>query len=138
MERLLSTIREELRKPVSSAFSAGGLTGPQRMVMQVLVRADRPLLLKEVQKELRLAQSTVSEIVRRLVGKGLIRKTPSPTDGRGVRLEPSSEVRAFLKDAVPELAATPLFRALQQTSPLRRRQILRALRDLAALLEGDL
>ncbi len=137
MERLLSAIREELRKPVSSAFSAGGLTGPQRLVMQVLVRAGRPLFLKELQREVGLAQSTVSAIVRRLVEKQLIRRTASQSDRRGVQLEPSAKVLAFLKNAVPGLAATPLTRALQRASPLQRRQILKALRELDALLKAD-
>ena len=76
-------------------------------------------------------------MVRRLVEKQLIRRTASQSDRRGVQLEPSAKVLAFLKNTVPELAATPLTRGLQRASPLQRRQILKALRELDALLKAD-
>ncbi len=134
MERLLSGIREALRKPVSSAFSSGGLTGPQRMVMQALVRAPESLSLKQLQAEVGLAQSTVSEIVRRLTSKGLISRRVNKNDGRAVLLSPSPQVRRFLTGSVPELAAAPLVQALRDVPAETRTRMLGALIELADLL----
>jgi DNA-binding MarR family transcriptional regulator len=135
VERLLTMIREHLRKPVSAAYAKGGLTGPQRSVMQVLVRSPQPLSIQQVRSELGLAQSTVSGIVDRLVQLGTITRRPDPADGRGVLLEPSAEVRRFLRTQLPALTATPIAAALRRTTPARRAQILSALTSLNELLQ---
>jgi len=134
-ERLLTRVREQLRKPVNAIFAADGITGPQRSVMQVLVTSPKPVSVKELRRELGLAQSTVSGIVDRLVQRGLMQRTTDPADRRSVLLEPSTAVRDFLQTQVPVLSATPLAAALQRTTPARRREILSALALLDDLLQ---
>jgi len=133
VERLLTMIREHLRKPVSAAYAKGGLTGPQRSVMQVLVRSPQPLSVQQVRRELGLAQSTVSGIVDRLVQLGTVTRRSDPADGRSVLLEPSAEVRRFLRTQLPALSVTPIASALHRTTPARRAQIVSALTSLNEL-----
>jgi DNA-binding MarR family transcriptional regulator len=134
-ERLLSNIREQLRKPVAAAFAQGDLTGPQRSVMQVLVASPNPLSINDLRRELGLAQSTVSGIVDRLVQRELIVRATDPADRRSILLEPTTVVRHFLKTQVPELSATPLAQALGRTTPARRNAILQSLAQLHELLQ---
>ena len=39
LEQYLTAIRQEIRRPVEAEFAKGGLTGPQRSVMQALFRS---------------------------------------------------------------------------------------------------
>ena len=134
-ERLISSIREQLRKPVNAAFAEGELTGPQRSVMHVLVTRTKPISLNDLRHELGLAQSTVSGIVDRLVQRGLIVRDVDPSDRRSLLLVPSPAVRHFLQTQVAELSATPLAVALARTSPARRSSILASLSQLNELLQ---
>ena len=134
-ERLISSIREHLRKPVNAAFAEGELTGPQRSVMQVLVTRTKPISLTELRHELGLAQSTVSGIVDRLAQRGLIVRDIDPSDRRSFLLESSPAVRHFLRTQVAKLSATPLAAALGRTSPARRSAILASLSQLYELLQ---
>jgi hypothetical protein len=40
VDQHLSVIRQKLREPLETEFARGGLTGPQRMVMQALVQSE--------------------------------------------------------------------------------------------------
>ena len=61
----LSVIRQILRRPMEAEFARGHLTGPQQLVMEVLVRS-HGLSLKELSQQVSLSHSTVSGIVDRL------------------------------------------------------------------------
>jgi DNA-binding MarR family transcriptional regulator len=103
--------------------------------MQVLVRSPQPLSVQQVRRELGLAQSTVSGIVDRLVQLGTVTRRSDPADGRSVLLEPSAEVRRFLRTQLPALSVTPIASALHRTTPARRAQIVSALTSLNELLQ---
>ncbi|MFP7494722.1 MarR family transcriptional regulator [Terribacillus saccharophilus] len=60
-----------------------GLTVPQMRVI-VEVAKDKNISIKQLTQNLKMTQSTVSEIVERLIGKGIVTKTPNPQDKRSV------------------------------------------------------
>jgi DNA-binding MarR family transcriptional regulator len=134
VDQHLGIIRQRLREPLETEFARGGLTGPQRMVMQVLVQSEG-LSLKELSARLSLAHSTVSGIVDRLQARGMVVRRRDEADGRATVIAPSSQVRDFLTNRMPELAISPLTEALRGASDSEQATVLRGLRKLRALIE---
>ena len=134
VDQHLGIIRQRLREPLETEFARGGLTGPQRMVMQVLVQSEG-LSLKELSAQVSLAHSTVSGIVDRLQARGMVVRRRDETDGRATVIAPSSQVRDFLTNRMPELAISPLTEALRGASNSEQATVLRGLRKLRALIE---
>jgi MarR family transcriptional regulator, organic hydroperoxide resistance regulator len=134
MDQHLKVIRQRLREPLETEFARGNLTGPQRMVMHALVLS-QGLSLKQLSAQVSLAHSTVSGIVDRLQARGMVVRSRDESDGRASVIAPSSEVRDFLANRMPELAITPLAEALRAASDTERVTILRGLRKLRALVE---
>jgi DNA-binding MarR family transcriptional regulator len=134
-ERQLNIIQRSMRQRLQAEFARGNLTGPQRLVMGVLVRSGG-LSLKQLSDAVSLAHSTVSGIVDRLVKQGLIERRTHATDRRITVLIASDAVRTFLKTRMPELALHPLLEALHQASPAELKSITRGLKTLIRLLSG--
>jgi DNA-binding MarR family transcriptional regulator len=122
-----------MRQRLQAEFARGNLTGPQRLVMSVLVRT-QGLSLKQLSEAVSLAHSTVSGIVDRLEKQGLIERQTHPTDRRITLLVASPPVREFMETRMPELALHPLLEALSQASPTERRAITQGLNTLSQLL----
>jgi DNA-binding MarR family transcriptional regulator len=132
-ERQLNIIQRSMRQRLQAEFARGNLTGPQRLVMSVLVRT-QGLSLKQLSEAVSLAHSTVSGIVDRLEKQGLIERQTHPADRRITLLIASPPVREFMETRMPELALHPLLEALRHASPAERRSITRGLNTLAKLL----
>ncbi len=134
VDQHLGVIRQKLREPLETEFARGGLTGPQRMVMEALVRS-QGLSLKLLSARINLAHSTVSGIVDRLEAKGMVVRRKDEADGRATVITPSDAVHEFLSTRMPELAMSPLKGALRGASDSERATVLRGLRKLRALIE---
>ena len=134
LEQHLTAIRQEIRRPVEAEFAKGGLTGPQRSVMQAVVKSDG-LSLKELTAQVGLAHSTTSGIVDRLEKRGLVKRQPNLNDRRHTRIMVSNEVRAFLEKRYPVIAAHPLFDVLRIAAPAERNAIVTGIRTLRGLLQ---
>lgn len=132
-ELQLNVIQRSMRQRLQAEFARGNLTGPQRLVMSVLVRS-QGLSLKQLSKAVSLAHSTVSGIVDRLVKQGLIERQTHSTDRRITLLTASEPVRKFMKTRMPELALHPLLEALTLGSPAELQSITKGLDTLARLL----
>jgi DNA-binding MarR family transcriptional regulator len=137
IEQHLAAIRKTIRAPLESEFARGNLTGPQTSLMAAIVASPSGLTLKQLAEQLGLAHSTVSVMAARLVEKGLLTRQPHPTDGRATLLVASAPVRNFLRTEMPRLTLSPLLTALDRASDTDRRQILRALKKLRALVESN-
>jgi DNA-binding MarR family transcriptional regulator len=134
LDQHLGVIRQKLREPLETEFARGELTGPQRMVMEALVRSDG-LSLKQLSAQVSLAHSTVSGIVDRLQARGMVERRRDETDGRATVIVPSSEVRDFLSNRMPQLIISPLTKALEGASDKDRAIVLRGFRKMRALIE---
>jgi DNA-binding MarR family transcriptional regulator len=132
-ERQLNIIQRCMRQRLQAEFARGNLTGPQRLVMSVLIRT-QGISLKQLSEAVSLAHSTVSGIVDRLEKQGLIERQTHPTDRRITLLVASPPVREFLRARMPELALHPLLEALSHASATERRAITQGLDTLAHLL----
>src|ERR1700739_4404879 len=134
VDQHLNFIRQRLGEPLETEFARGGLTGPQRMVMQALVQSEG-LSLKHLSQQVSLAHSTVSGIVDRLQARGMVVRQKDESDGRATSIAPSSEVRDFLAHRMPELAMSPLTEALRDATDTERATVLRGLKKLRTLVE---
>jgi DNA-binding MarR family transcriptional regulator len=134
IEQHLAAIRQQIRRPVEAEFAKGGLTGPQRSVMQVLVQSDGRSL-KELTARVGLAHSTVSGIVDRLVKRGMVVRQPNLDDRRHTRIVASREVREFLEKKYPLIASNPIFDGLHQATASERKAVVTGIRTLRKLLE---
>jgi MarR family transcriptional regulator, organic hydroperoxide resistance regulator len=135
IEQHLTAIRQEIRRPVEAEFAKGGLTGPQRSVMQALVRSGGGGSLKELAKQVGLAHSTVSGIVDRLEKRGLVERQPNLDDRRHTRITASNEVTEFLKKKYPVLAAHPILGVLRKAGTAERNTIVTGIRAFRRLLD---
>jgi len=134
LERHLSAIRQAIRRPVEAEFAKGGLTGPQRSVMQILVKSEG-VSLKELTAQVGLAHSTVSGIVDRLEKRGLVVRQPNLNDRRHTKITASQAVRDFLQKTYPVLAAHPLLDVLRLAKESERAAVVRGIRTLRSLID---
>src|ERR1700733_5827698 len=110
IDQHLRIVRQGLRQRAGVEVSLGGLTGPQRSVMHVVVRSDG-ISLKDLSKQVGLAHSTVSGIVDRLEKRGLLERKTDAADGRTRRIAASKVVRNYLRNTLPGLEIHPLVEA---------------------------
>jgi DNA-binding MarR family transcriptional regulator len=133
----LRRVRQVLRQPLETEFARGGLTGPQRGVMQALVHANG-MSLKDLSRSMGLAHSTVSGIVDRLVKKGLLARQSDKKDRRLSLIVPSRQVRDYARNKLPALTIHPLLEALRRTRPAERTAILDGLKILRRAVESNM
>jgi DNA-binding MarR family transcriptional regulator len=133
IDQHLRAVRGTLRQPVEAEFSRGGLTGPQRSVMEAVVRTGG-LSVKETSRQVGLAHSTVSGIVDRLEKQGLVERQTDRKDQRVTLIVASKVVRDYVRDKLPTLVHAPLVYALRRAKPAERSAILEGLRLLRRVL----
>jgi DNA-binding MarR family transcriptional regulator len=135
LEKQLHAIRRKMRQPLEAEYARGEVTGPQRLVMEVLVRSEGTSL-KELSAKVSLAHSTVSGIVDRLEKRGFVKRQVLEQDRRVTLITVSKPVRDFLDKREPELTLHPLLSALKRATPAERLTIQKGIETLERLL-GD-
>jgi DNA-binding MarR family transcriptional regulator len=135
IDQHLSAARQVLRQPVEAEFARGGLTGPQRSVMQALFHSEG-MRLTDLSRRVGLAHSTVSGIVDRLEKRGLAVRQRDAADRRASTIAVSEGVRNYMRDQFPAIAIHPLVAGLRRASAAERRAILEGLRTLRRVMEG--
>jgi DNA-binding MarR family transcriptional regulator len=133
IDQHLRAVRRTLQQPVEAEFARGGLTGPQRSVIEAVVKMGG-LSVKEASRQVGLAHSTVSGIVDRLERQGLVERQKDRKDHRINLIVPSKVVRDYMRDTLPTLVVYPLVEALLHAKPAERRAILEGLRTLRRVL----
>ena len=133
IDQHLRAVRRTLQQPVEAEFARGGLTGPQRSVIEAVVKMGG-LSVKEASRQVGLAHSTVSGIVDRLERQGLVERQKDRKDHRINLIVPSKVVRDYMRDTLPTLIVYHLVEALLRAKPAERRAILEGLRTLRRVL----
>ncbi|MGI2066683.1 MarR family winged helix-turn-helix transcriptional regulator [Shewanella sp. MF08487] len=112
-----------------------GLTGPQLMVMQKIAQLDAPLA-KTVAEEITLSPATVTTIIDRLEGRGLVIRQRSETDKRKVHLYLSDAGRALLQDS-PKPLQEHFIKRYQNLEQWEQSQLLSAVERIATMMDAD-
>lgn len=134
LEARLHGIRRKMQRRLEAEYARGCLTGPQRLVMQVLVRSEG-MSLRELSAKVSLAHSTVSGIVARLEKKGLLSRQVLERDRRTTQITASKAVREFLEKQAPKLTLHPLVSALRRATKAERSAVQKGIETLERLLE---
>jgi DNA-binding MarR family transcriptional regulator len=135
IDRHLRAVRQILRRPGEAEFSRGGLTGPQRNVMQAVVNS-YGASLKDLCRQVGLAHSTVSGIVDRLEKRGFVERRVNEKDRRCSVIIASKAVRGHVRDILPALIVHPLVEALRYAKPAEQKAIVEGLRALRRVVEA--
>jgi len=94
-----------LRSANSDTHRKSGITSAQLFVLRSI--AEHPgLSLDDVVRRTLTTQSTVSEVVARLVGRGLVTSDPAVTDRRRVALNITPAGREAMADSAPPIQDT--------------------------------
>lgn len=112
-----------------------GLTGPQLMVMQKIAQLDAPLA-KQVAEEITLSPATVTTIIDRLEGRGLVMRKRSDTDKRKVHLSLSDAGRSLLQDS-PKPLQDHFIKRYQNLEEWEQSQLLSAVERIAVMMDAD-
>jgi DNA-binding MarR family transcriptional regulator len=107
--RRAAELRAELRRflRLSEKIARRHQLTPQRYALLLMIKGapdgSERSTVTELAERLQLAQSTVTELVRRAEAVGLIRREPSPRDGRVAYLSLTPEAERRLAETVSDL-----------------------------------
>ncbi|QQZ08667.1 MarR family winged helix-turn-helix transcriptional regulator [Heyndrickxia vini] len=105
-----------LMKSLQKTAEEHGVTIPQvRVIGDVF--AHNTVSIKQLSQNLKMTQSTVSDIVERLTSKGFLVKTPNAKDKRLVDISLSPELAEGINGSISEIANMSLIGALSLLSP---------------------
>jgi DNA-binding MarR family transcriptional regulator len=114
------------------AERATGVSGAQLFVLQQLALAPAQSL-NDLARRTRTHQSSVSVVVTRLVGRGLVSRQRSAEDGRRLVLALTPAGRQLLARA-PATVQTRLIHELEARSPAALRRLTKTLDQLASAI----
>ncbi|MEO0981423.1 MAG: MarR family winged helix-turn-helix transcriptional regulator [Pseudomonadota bacterium] len=112
-----------------------GLSSPQLIVLQAIDELGE-VTTRSVSQSVSLSQPTVTAILDRLEGRGLIERYRSETDRRVVHSRLTASGRNQLRAAPPLLQET-FIAAFSDLSEERRTEIISALIDIAQMMGAD-
>ncbi|SEM26516.1 MarR family winged helix-turn-helix transcriptional regulator [Nonomuraea pusilla] len=133
LSRLARLVDAELGR----TFAAHGLDRASFDVLATLRRSDPPhrLTPAELMRSSMITSGAVTQRLDRLEARGLVRRTPSASDGRVVHVTLTDEGFALIERTLPAHLETEA-RVLSRLTPDRRDDLAAALRDLLESL-GD-
>lgn len=136
-------IRESIRylnqyfeKGIQKKVEQYGFTIPQLRVIKEVV-SHQGINIKQLTQNLQMTQSTVSDIVERLVKKGILVKKTNPLDKRASLIFPAYEVTRFLEKDRIDFVNESVINALNNLKPEERETVMEGIRLLVAAV-GDL
>lgn len=128
LRRIVRTLRESSR----AAETRIGVTGAQLFVLRALAGPE-PVSLNAVAARTHTHQSTVSVVVKRLVARRLVQRTPATDDRRRLALSLTPRGRAVLERA-PLAAQDRLVAGLDALAPADRSQLAATLGRLVSAM----
>ncbi len=131
--RLLGPLRRAVVRRTRALGELPDLAEAQIELLRLLER-EPGLGVGEVAARLRVAPSTVSNVLRSLAPEALVERTPSPSDMRAVRLYPSTNALKLLH-RYDKVSRAILAEAIAQLNMADRKALQRATPALARLLE---
>lgn len=110
-----------------------GLTGPQALVLRETT--SRALTAGDLARRVSLSQATITDILKRLELRGLIRRTRSSDDRRRVIVEPTAEGRS-LAETAPPLLQERFVRRFGELRAWEQMLLLSSLQRIAELMDA--
>lgn len=111
-----------------------GVTIPQARVIGD-VYAHKIVSIKQLSQNLKMTQSTVSDIVERLVSKGFLVKTANANDKRVVDISLSAELAEDINESILQIANESLIGVLNLLSPNEQEKIVEGMQLLVSAVK---
>jgi len=131
LRRIIRAVDRHSRNLVSSH----GLTGPQALLLTEIVRGGA-LTGSELASRVSLSQATVTDVVKRLEGRGLLTKERSEADKRRIILQATEEGALLVRQSVPLLQERFQHR-LTSLQDWEQMQLLSSLQRIAELMNAE-
>ncbi len=115
---LIKQIHDAMEKQANNALKSSDLTMAQMTALLILrKKPERQMSLKELERSLRVAQSTAAGVVSRLEQKGFLEAFGDPEDKRikMIRMTEAGEQCCLLADHDMEVAERELLSGLTET-----------------------
>ena len=132
--RLLWRIEHGLQATSKRMDARLGITGPQRLVLRVVTQFPG-LSAGEVARILHLHPSTITGILQRLVGKGLLFRESDRRDTRRIRLRPRAHGMRLARQS-GDTVERAVAQVLDRTSVTQVRHARAVLQAIAVALDG--
>lgn len=127
-------IQRYMMKSIQKHSQEHGVTLPQARVIGE-VFSHKAISIKQLSQNLKMTQSTVSDIVERLTAKGLLVKTPNPKDKRSVEISLSNELIEGINESISEIANKSLVDVLSLLTPTEQETVERGMRLLVSAVK---
>jgi len=137
-EELIATIRRITRSTdlySRALFHSHGLTAPQATMLKAL--AAGPLIAGDLAQKINLSQGTVTDILTRLEGRGMLVRNRGEKDRRRVMVELTEKSREFLTNSLP-LVQESFAAQFTGLPEWEQNQILSAMQRVAHMMEKEL
>jgi MarR family transcriptional regulator, organic hydroperoxide resistance regulator len=131
LRRVFQSINQHSR----NAERAAELTGPQLWALQILVLS-APMRVSELAKRMYLSPATVVGIVDRLEAKGVVTRTRSKEDRRGVELTLTEKGQEVVAKA-PQVAQSVLLQGLAALSDQELSVVVAGIKQLVRILGAE-
>ncbi|MET8468964.1 MarR family winged helix-turn-helix transcriptional regulator [Streptomyces sp. NPDC006422] len=133
LSHLLGPLRRAVLRATRNAADLPDLPEAQIELLRVL--ADGPLPARETADRLRVAPSTVSNLVKSMRAAGLVERRSRPDDARTVLLAATAKATDLL-DRYDHASAAALARGIEHLTPQERTALRAALPALSRLAAG--
>lgn len=111
-----------MMKSIQKHSEEHGVTIPQARVIGE-VFSHKAISIKLLSQNLKMTQSTVSDIVERLTAKGLLVKTTNPKDKRSVEISLSNELSEGIHESISEIANKSFVGVLSLLTPTEQETV---------------
>lgn len=94
---LIVRAARQLRRRWMASLEPWDITPHEFRALHVAIHGEPPRL-SEIAERLRIAPRSATEVIDSLEAKGLVRRTPSPTDRRAILVEPTEAGRTLAEE----------------------------------------
>ncbi|WML57420.1 MarR family transcriptional regulator [Neobacillus sp. PS2-9] len=130
----IDLLQSYIMKSLQKHSEERGVTIPQARVIGE-VFAHKKISIKHLSQNLKMTQSTVSDIVERLTSKGLLVKTPNPNDKRSVEISLSNELSKGINEDISEIANKSLLDVLNLLNPTEQEIVEKGMKLLVSAVK---
>jgi DNA-binding MarR family transcriptional regulator len=131
IQKSIQYLNQYFEKGIQKKVEQYGFTVPQMRVIKEVV-SHQGINIKQLTQNLQMTQSTVSDIVERLVKKGILVKKTNPLDKRASLIFPAHEVTQFLEKDRMDFVNESVIHALNNLQPEERKTVMEGIRLLVA------
>ncbi len=131
LRRVIRAIDQHSRNLIQSH----GLTGPQALMLKEIIR-NGSITGSELAKRISLSQATVTDVVKRLENRNLLKRIRDDHDKRKVLLTATPDGEAIIKKSVPLLQESFESR-LNELKEWEQSQLLSSLQRIAEMMNAE-